>query len=264
MGSTAAIAANVDRDRVDRALALVADLEARWSRFVETSAISIINRARGPVVVDRRTAALLALTLEGRTVTDGWFDPTLDGSPFVAHETTGFVHTDPGTRLDLGAVAKGRTADLVTEILIGDAGAATAVASIGGDVRVRSTVPVEIEVSGPSEARPALLRVQEAGIAMSGPTGRADHLIDPSRSRPPRSARVALIVARTAAGAEMLATAASIAPLGDAVDLLRPLGVAAWLVEADGTLTTVGRPDAFLADEGWLADAAARRWRNAG
>jgi FAD:protein FMN transferase len=58
----------------------VVDLEARWSRFVDTSEISRLNRAAGATVaVSGDTLALLAHGMEGWEATYGLFDPTILG-----------------------------------------------------------------------------------------------------------------------------------------------------------------------------------------
>ena len=58
----------------------VLDLEARWSRFVDTSEISRLNRAAGAAVpVSPDTLELLAHAMEGWEATYGLFDPTILG-----------------------------------------------------------------------------------------------------------------------------------------------------------------------------------------
>ena len=58
----------------------VVDLEARWSRFLDTSEISRLNRAAGaPVAVSPDTLELLAHAMEGWEATYGLFDPTILG-----------------------------------------------------------------------------------------------------------------------------------------------------------------------------------------
>ncbi len=58
----------------------VVDLEARWSRFVDTSEISRLNRAAGAAVpMSPDTLELLAHAMEGWEATYGLFDPTILG-----------------------------------------------------------------------------------------------------------------------------------------------------------------------------------------
>ena len=118
-----------------------------------------------------------------------------------------------------------------------------------------------VEVADPEGRRdaPALIGLRDGGIAVSGPTRRRTddgrhHLLDPFTGRPAAAPRVAAVVAATAAGAEMLATAAAIAPLDEVVEIIEMQGATAWLVEGDGTTTAVGEPDRFLVAAGWMGD----------
>src|SRR3954465_7445923 len=57
---------------------LGAELEARWSRFLDDSEVTRMNREGGrPVVVTGATLALVERALEGARVTGGRFDPTV-------------------------------------------------------------------------------------------------------------------------------------------------------------------------------------------
>ena len=61
-----------------RALAMIDDLEARWSRFVPTSEICRLNAAAGaPVAVSPDTVLLVERAVEAWSRTDGLFDPTM-------------------------------------------------------------------------------------------------------------------------------------------------------------------------------------------
>jgi thiamine biosynthesis lipoprotein len=155
------------------AVAQLADLEARWSRFRPDSELSTINANAGaPVFTSVDTATVVAMAVEAWRVTDGLFDPTVhdalvasgydrtfdelepegaaagesasDPSVAVAvpgpagievDERVGLVVLPPGCRIDLGGIGKGRAADLVIEQLLG-AGALGACVDLGGDVRV--------------------------------------------------------------------------------------------------------------------------------
>src|SRR6187551_3650011 len=57
---------------------LVAELEARWSRFLDDSEVTRMNREAGrPVAVSGATLALVERALEGARVTGGRYDPTV-------------------------------------------------------------------------------------------------------------------------------------------------------------------------------------------
>ena len=61
-----------------RMCALVDGLEGSWSRFVEDSEVSRLNKAAGtPMVVGPRTLLLVERALQASRLTRGWFDPTL-------------------------------------------------------------------------------------------------------------------------------------------------------------------------------------------
>ena len=60
------------------AVALLADIEARWSRFRPDSELSALNAHAGaPVFTSTDTAAVVALALEAWRATGGLFDPTI-------------------------------------------------------------------------------------------------------------------------------------------------------------------------------------------
>ena len=258
MGSRAVLSSDLGVGCIEAAHELISMAERQWSRFLGDSVVSLLRAATTPVIVDEATAELLDFAVRGAGLTDHWFDTGLSttGGDLPGHVVAG------SPLLDLGGVAKGWTADLVANRLVAD-GATVAVVDIGGDVRVRSERPVLVECEAPDQrSQPAIFAVRDAGIAMSGPTRQSSHLIDPSSGRPAQ-ARVALVVARSSAGAEVLATAAAVAPIGEAIAFLTRVGAAAWLIEPDGSVSMTGQPDRFLAEAGWLAAESTRAWREA-
>ncbi len=293
MGATASVTTDAGPDEIDAAHRTIEALEARWSRFRPESDISRANRSAGSVVGDPTTATVVAVALDAHAGTGGWFDPTMgrqlaalgyrrslaDGwaastdpgacrataADVVADPSTGLLDVPDGIDLDLGGVGKGMAADLVSNQLV-DAGARVAAVDIGGDVRVRSDRRVEVELACPGEpSDPARIVLRDGGVAMSGPTRRRSsdgrhHLIDPRTGRSATHARVVVVIAASAAGAEMLATAAAVAPLRDAVSLVGRSGATAWLIEADGSMIALGDPARFLTDVGWLGARRTRVW----
>jgi thiamine biosynthesis lipoprotein len=151
----------------------LAFLEARWSRFRPHSDLSRLNAAQGePTVVDPSTMLLLELMVQGFTLTDGSFDPTLL-APLVrlgygasVHDPAavtelpagvqkrGFVRglvvdaneqtarLPPGTAIDAGGIGKGVAADMVAELLM-DNGVTGTMVNVGGDVRVMGEGPYD-------------------------------------------------------------------------------------------------------------------------
>ncbi len=281
---------------LDAALTRLADLERRWTRFRDDSELSQVNAARGaPVVISPDTVAVLALALEAWSATGGRFDPTLldevvaagydrpwplaaagpgrtdhpshheavevvrpsPGSLLVSPEA-GVVVAPPGLHLDLGAIGKGRAADLLVADLVA-AGATGAVVNIGGDLALSGVdegdQPFVVDVEDPDTQQPRWrLQLAAGGVATSGvrrrrwrtATGPAHHVIDPLTGRSATSDLVAAtVVAGTAAWAEVLATAAIVGGRAAATELMRRLGVAALLVDIDGDAVAVGGWAAF-------------------
>jgi thiamine biosynthesis lipoprotein len=156
---------------LDLAVDRLADLEARWSRFLPTSELTLLNAADGmPVMVSADTARLVGDLCRAWLVTGGRFDPTVhdamvaNGYDRPFHELTGVrgpvgaelpgrgcadIHVDrrtglvqlpAGVRLDPGGLGKGLAADLVTATLR-RLGAEGVLVSVGGDLRVSGTPP---------------------------------------------------------------------------------------------------------------------------
>ncbi|MEZ5245156.1 MAG: FAD:protein FMN transferase [Acidimicrobiales bacterium] len=285
MGAAVEITTDASDVAVDAALAVVAALECRWSRFLPHSELSQLNRADGPAVARPSTARAIEMALAGTQLTRGWFDPTRGADVRAAgyrctHSSgwglpepaptrtghvsfdgaTGLVHIPEGVEFDLGGVAKGLAADIAASLL-SESHATHVGVAVGGDVRIRSDTRVLVEIAAPDDAvdAPALIGLCNGGVAVSGPSRRRTddgrhHLIDPFTARPAENPRSAAVVAASAAGAEMLATAAAIAPLQVAVEIIETVGATAWLVETDGRSTTVGEPDRFLIAGGWMTD----------
>jgi len=155
----------------DRALARIADLEARWSRFLPDSEVSRLNREAGrPVPVSPDTVLLVRHAVDAWRTTGGGYDPTVLGAVLRAGYDRSFdeladvdaatderrrlaaandlfvgctdiVVTDAavalpaGTGFDPGGIGKGLAADLVaTETMV--AGASGVCVNLGGDLRV--------------------------------------------------------------------------------------------------------------------------------
>ncbi len=67
-----------DPTACDLGEAIVRADEARWSRFLPDSELSIINASAGSaVVVSAETVALVRLAVEAQRASHGWFDPLL-------------------------------------------------------------------------------------------------------------------------------------------------------------------------------------------
>ena len=165
-----------------------------------------------------------------------------------------------GVGLDLGGIAKGHTADRMALSLV-EAGAAGAMADVGGDVRVIGRPPGGdswlVAVDDPH--RPgndlAVLAVSGGGVATSSrlrrrwtAAGRSwHHLVDPATGEPAAGdVDTAVVLAAEAAWAEVLAKAALIAGAEQGAELIASFGATGLLCLADGSVRRLDGVEAFL------------------
>ncbi len=192
-----------EHELIERALTRVAQLEARWSRFIPQSEVSRLNGAVGtPLVVSDDTAALVARAIDAWHLTEGLVDCTLlddliragydrpfeelpadrpapgptlrriyggDPGDIEIHGNT--VTLPLGLGIDPGGIGKGLAADLVTGELLA-AGAAGACVNLGGDLRVRRLGPDggawTISIDHPEHHGPvALIGLHDGAVASS-------------------------------------------------------------------------------------------------
>ena len=119
------------------------------------------------------------------------------------------VSLDPGTRVDLGGIAKGYAADLALRALR-DAGAESGLVDLGGSSLGVFGTPLTVDVRDPeSTAAPpwASFRVLEAAVSSSGGDQRPGHILDPRSGEPARRVLAATVVAHTGIEADALSTA---------------------------------------------------------
>ncbi|MBT4985377.1 MAG: FAD:protein FMN transferase [Ilumatobacter sp.] len=184
------------------------ELEARWSRFIETSDITAVNR--NPDVwtsVSNDTIDLIQTMQSASSVTGGAYDPTflhrllsagytlsIDDpdrftiavdSPCLTHSvhdvrvdvSMSNVMVPTGLSLDPGGIGKGLAADLVVSALLAS-GTQGALVSIGGDIAAAGKAPTaegwHVHVEDPY--RPAApvttIGVSAGGIATSSTRSR--------------------------------------------------------------------------------------------
>jgi thiamine biosynthesis lipoprotein len=205
MSCDARVVVTGDRQAADdatrHAIARLHELERRWSRFLPTSEISLLNAAGGrPCRVSPDTTRLVTALVQAWHATSGRFDPTLLGTlvelGYAASRDDATVHTSlapdvasrghpdrilvdaasdtlqlpVGTTLDPGGLGKGLAADIVVAELL-SRGAAGALVEIGGDVRVAGAAPqsdawaISIQPASGDEHR--VVDIVEGGIATS-------------------------------------------------------------------------------------------------
>ncbi len=192
-----------DGDLAHHAVALVAELEQTWSRFLPDSEISQLNRSEGRLcVVSAVTFELIARAEQARVATDGAFNPLmLDQLVALGYDTTwddvhrwarGYDHApspgsvEPielfddvkavrlpeGTAFDPGGIGKGLAGDLVAAALL-EKGAGSVQVELGGDVRVAGPPwsgrewQVQVDDTDHGEAVAATISLPEGGVATS-------------------------------------------------------------------------------------------------
>lgn len=276
---------------LDDARHLVLACEERWSRFRPESELSRINRGAGRrTLVTFDTFALVEAAVDAWCLTAGRFDPTVLPALIAAgYDRTfeevptdigrrrppcpapgcagieldrglGMVTLPPGVTLDLGGLAKGHTADLVTAAMR-EAGAAGAMADLGGDVRVTGEPPAastawEVGIDAPHRPGLELFRVRLADGAVVTSSAlrrswtaagqRMHHLIDPLTGAPAhRGVAAAVVIGAEAASAEVVAKAAVVAGREDGAEMARAFDVTGLLVGDDGTVHVLEGFEAF-------------------
>jgi thiamine biosynthesis lipoprotein len=176
----------------------------------------------------------------------------------VVDERGSTVTLPAGVGFDPGGIGKGYAADLLVRELLSQ-GAVGACANVGGDLRVEGAGPGgsswTVAIEHPLRRDPAaLVGLSTGAVATStrtrrawGPAGdRRHHLIDPATGEPARSGLAsATVVAAEAWQAEVLAKAAYLAGVPDALSLLASLDVDGLLVDDGGSIHRTAGFDRF-------------------
>lgn len=186
----------------NRAMAEADRIERKYSRFIDTSVVSRINRDAGrtPVAVDHETIDLVETALDLARETAGAFDPTVgvlrrvwnfreatipapedvdrtlalvDHRQVAVRDGTVFLRRE-GMELDLGGVGKEYAADRLAMILR-EEGVESAIINLAGDLRTIGTRgdgrPWRLGVADPRDRRRCRFCVRllwDGGVASSG------------------------------------------------------------------------------------------------
>ena len=171
-------------------------------------------------------------------------------------ETACLLTVPAGVRLDLGATAKAWAADRSAQRIAAEIGCGVLV-SLGGDIAVAGDVPpggwsirvqdVTGDPSATTDGPTSVVAIREGGLATSSTTARRwqrggdlmHHILDPRTGRPADSQwRTVSVAAGSALDANIASTAAIIRGKR-ATGWLARLGLAARLVDNDGSVTTL-------------------------
>jgi thiamine biosynthesis lipoprotein len=207
MGSSAHVIVNGDPGLLEVARERIEQLEARWSRFIPSSEVSVLNSCRGRAVhVSPDTFELVRTAVQAWWATSGAFDPTVLGDliragydrPIEAvvvdpsggisslQRDCGGIRLDPDARtvtlprnagFDPGGIGKGLAADMVVFELL-ELGAEGACVNIGGDLRVDGVAPLEerwlVAIEHPARPEPAtVVALARGAVATSTISRRA-------------------------------------------------------------------------------------------
>lgn len=220
---------------LDQSEEKIEKLEKMWSVTDEDSEIYKINHNKGESVsVSSETAELIDFSLNISKMTSGAFDCTMypiltewgfttgeyhipeDEKIAKLLEHTGYekiqlsgqtVMLPEDMQIDLGAVGKGYTGDLVTEILK-ENGIKSALLDLGGNIQTIGTkpdgTPWKIGLRSPfDEGTFAILKVSDCSVITSGGYERYFvgedgetywHILDPATGKPARSGLLSVTV----------------------------------------------------------------------
>lgn len=259
---------------LDDAFDLAAECERLWSRFLIDSELCRLNTAAGVAVnVSPLTVALVDAMVDGVTLTDGDFNPTLlppvielgyaaslvEPTQSVLLPAGAQVFTDlgevvltpstvqlpTGMTLDAGGIGKGFAADLIAAAVMAS-GARGVMVSMSGDVVVSGESPqpggwlLGVENPFDESQNVEIVRLNEGAIVTSSQRkkrfGDAHHLIDPRTKKSViTSAQTVTVIADTGAQAEALAKAGFMRPASEFLAWLPSVNSAGMVIDADGS-----------------------------
>lgn len=252
-GESAEEALTISEDRIK-------ELESLWSVTDENSDIYTVNQNGGiPTEIHEETAEILQFALDMAHRTNGALDPTI--FPVVtawgfisgeyqipaADELTGllknvdyekvlleenFVTLPDGMQLDLGAVGKGYTGDIIAELLK-EQGVTSALLDIGGNIQMVGRKPDgsrwRLGIQNPfGEGSLGILESEDSAVVTSGNYERYfvgedgkqyGHIIDPSTGYPAESGLASVsIMAKEGKLCDALSTAIYVMGLNGATE----------------------------------------------
>ncbi len=285
MGTTAHIVVlGGGEGTIEWAAVRLQELELRWSRFLEHSEVSELNRAMGqPIPVSDETLRLISVAVEAWHRTSGAFDPSVyEALVGLGYDRTfskilpvalspaqlpspgcagieidaerSLVRLPLGVRFDAGGIGKGLAADIVAGEVMA-AGADGVLINVGGDLRTLGEGPHEgwwpVDIDEPASGVSAI-RVLVHNAAMASSTTAKRRWAVGSKEvhhlidpATGQSMSSKWSVVTALAGEAWWAEAATKALMLDGPDALPP-GVSARLVGTDGSVLTLGEFERFV------------------
>ncbi len=268
----------------------VSELENKLSMYRQGSDIQILNdNPRGPVQLQKDTAALLSRAQAYSALSDGRFDITMgevsalwgigtghervpgDDEIAAALKNTGNLQlmgqsAQTKSLVDLGGIAKGYATDEVRSVLA-QLGIQRAVLDLGGNILVMGEkgkgLPWSIGIRDPLDAAgiAGKLQVSDCAIVTSGGYERFfekdgilyHHILDPKTGKPARSDLLSVtVVSRDGALADAMSTAIYVAGMEEGLSLAKKAGVEAILINHNKEVkTTEGIAKAFHQEGGY-------------
>lgn len=219
-------------------------LEAIYSTFRPNSELSQLNQlALGQgFKASADLQHLLQQGLKWWQQTSGSFQPALGEHATVAPYALrdGWVYRLSPYALGFNALAKGLIADRAVHSAL-QGGASGAVVNLGGDLRHGGRYSLSVALANPlnpADNAPPLgwLRLQQNGLASSGPLYRDQHLLNP-HTQQSATATWCSVLAPDAASADALSTALYVLPPQQAMALANQTQVGALLVCNNQTYT---------------------------
>lgn len=267
-GESAEAALTLSEDRIK-------ELEALWSVTDENSDIYKVNQNGGiPTEINEETAEILQFVLDMANQTNGALNPTIfpvvtawgfiNGEYHIPTEEEltdllqnidyekvlleeNFVTLPDGMQLDLGAVGKGYTGDMIAELLK-EQGVTSALLDIGGNIQMVGRKPNgsrwRLGIQNPfGEGSLGVLESEDGAVVTSGNYERYfigedgkqyGHIIDPSTGYPAESGLASVsIIAKEGKLCDALSTAIYVMGLEEATEYWQENGGFEMLLVTD-------------------------------
>ena len=219
----------VPAEVVERAVALLHEIDERYSTYLPDSPISRLGRGEIELAdCDDELRGVLAECERWQHITGGWFSARAAG------------------RLDPSGYVKGWAIAQVSDLLAA-AGSINHCVNGGGDVQTMGSsgdgLPWRVGVVDPRDRSKLITQVAGVGIAVatSGVAERGEHVVDPTTGRPASGELLSLTVSgMSIVECDVLATAGFAMGLRAVEWLAGRSGIVGFGVRADGTTFATG------------------------